>query len=154
MTTTQRSGPDIGDLDRIAGSVNSALRAARVAEHLATSTDAAEVATAHTFARSAGDAAASALSDLCRMGATVPGLPHSSKPIPLDKLDTPHVRELLAAMEAALPLAGRIDADRGRAMPVGQELSPGEPRGVDLADAVYEIVQRLRIEVHGPGGRD
>jgi hypothetical protein len=73
-------------------------------------------------------------------------------PIPLDKLDTPYTRHLLAQLEAAQDTAELLDASRGRALPPDTPLGPGESRGTDLAEAISVLCLRLRTEVYGPSG--
>jgi hypothetical protein len=69
--------------------------------------------------------------------------------IPLLQLDTPKTRELLDLLERAQAVAEEVDADRGRALPLGIELQPGESRGTDLAENISYLALRVRTEVHG-----
>lgn len=68
-------------------------------------------------------------------------------PIPFHALDTPDVRQLLAGLEALLPVAERVDAARGRA----GEVVIGGSAGLDLAEDMAQLIARISLEVHGPG---
>jgi hypothetical protein len=70
-----------------------------------------------------------------------------AQPIPFHALDTPDVRQLLAGLEALLPIAERVDAARGRA---GAEVVGGSA-GFDLAEDLVQLIARISLEVHGPG---
>jgi len=70
--------------------------------------------------------------------------------IPLFQLATPKTRELLDLLERAQAVAEEVDADRGRALPLGIELQPGESRGTDLSESISYLALRVRNEVHGP----
>ena len=86
--------------------------------------------------------------------------PLSSTPQPVEDLealkglDTPAARELLSALESLLPLAERVDAQRGRVVAEDAPVEPDETRGTDLAEALATIVLVLRLEVLGPAGLD
>lgn len=69
-------------------------------------------------------------------------------------LSDPAAPQLLALLEQAQAVAEGIDARRGRAVPVSVPLGPGEARGTDLAETISEIALRLRVDIHGPAGRD
>jgi hypothetical protein len=69
-------------------------------------------------------------------------------------LDSPDVRALLTALEAAQVIAERVDASRGRAVAFDVPLSPGESRGTDLAEVISSLCYRLRDEVGGAKGRE
>lgn len=141
-------------LDRVAGHVHAAMRAARLAQYLATP-GAAEPEEAAQAAERAGDAAteaSAALGLLDGMGARPVASP-VAEPIPLALLDTPDARELLALLRQAVPVAERLDRARGRALPAGAELLPEETHGLDLAETLSELALRLKIEVEGPTDR-
>lgn len=95
-----------------------------------------------------------ALDLLRELGATGEA-PDLSRAVPFHLLDTPDVRRLLAGLRELLPIAERIDAERGRAWP---EVVGGSA-GLDLAEAVAQMVARLELEAYGPaasvtGGRE
>ena len=69
--------------------------------------------------------------------------------IPLEQLDTPDTRELLALLEHAQAVAERIDRARGRTVGEKLPLYPGESAGTDLAESVSLLALRVRGEVHG-----
>lgn len=71
----------------------------------------------------------------------------------LATLNTPAARELLQALEMALAVAERVDAERGRALPPHIPLTQYESRGTDLAEALSNLCMRLRWEVSPPTGR-
>jgi hypothetical protein len=95
---------------------------------------------------------------LCRGLAGASPLPDSAQitpsAIPLETLDTPHTRRLLALLMEAQEVAEQIDWERGRALDESVPLLPGESRGTDLAESISEIALRVRTEVHGPRGRE
>lgn len=72
----------------------------------------------------------------------------------LTLLESPALRELLAALEKAQEIAERVDAERGHVLPKHIPLQPGESRGTDLAELIGEIAQRVRMEIEGPRGRE
>lgn len=64
-------------------------------------------------------------------------------------------RALAAGLRELMPLAERIDAARGRALP---EVVGGSA-GLDLAEDLAQMVARLELEAYGPaaavtGGRE
>ena len=145
------NGLDMATLDRAAGFARAALRASletqSAARHLDDLDDRAvlpEVA-ADTVA-----AARSCVGALQQLGATFPNMP-APQPVPLHLLDTPDTRELLERLQAALPVAERIDAARGRSL---DKAFPGDAKGLDLADALASLIARLTTEVHGMKGRE
>jgi hypothetical protein len=71
----------------------------------------------------------------------------------LATLNTSTARELLDALENAVAIAERVDAERGRALPPHVPLGPNESRGTDLAEAISNLCMRLRWEVSPPTGR-
>ena len=155
MTPTETQA---APLDRVAVHLRAAQLNAGRAQVLARH-DAAQAA---EFAGIAGEAARRALvivtSDL---GATMPpiqpGGEAGKEPTGLDlgalaSLDTPTARELLTLLEAATVCAERLDAERGRVLPPHIALQPGETTGVDFAESVNELAQRLRGEVFGRTG--
>ena len=75
-------------------------------------------------------------------------------PIPLRLLDTPASRRLMGMLRAVVEAAEMVDAERGRTLPPGAELQPGESRGTDLAESLSELLLRVRLEVEGPKGRE
>lgn len=78
----------------------------------------------------------------------------TSQPLPLSQLDTPDTRLLLALLERALIVAERVDSARGRVLPDDTQLPSVMSRGTDLAARINELTLRLRMEVHGPPGRE
>lgn len=90
--------------------------------------------------------------------APVPGFdtPHTfgvTGGIDLFALDTPDTRALLAHLDAALAVAERVDASRGRVLPAHIPVSPSESRGTDLAEVIAEVASRVRQECHGATGK-
>lgn len=77
---------------------------------------------------------------------------YATRDVPLLELDTPDTRRLLALLAEAQEVAERVDGARGRALPSSAPLLPGEGRGVDLAESIGYLKQRLALEVHGPVG--
>lgn len=69
-------------------------------------------------------------------------------------LADPEAPQLLRLIEEAQALAERIDARRGRSLPEDTALMPGESLGTDLAESLSVIALRVRLDVHGPTGRD
>ena len=167
MNTTERRGA-AEKLDRAALHIRRAQIAAGMAQAIAIS----RPETAREQAGRASDAAGRALAVLCDgLGATCPSIDDaegdSDTQTPsgetldlrgldaLDRLDTPETRALLAALEAALPVAEAVDEQRGNVLPGRIETPPGETRGIDLAESVGELVLRLRRELFGLGsGRE
>lgn len=77
----------------------------------------------------------------------------SSDTLDLFALNTPDTRELLALLDAALAVAEKIDAARGRVLPANIPTSASESRGTDLAEILAEVASRVRSEVHGATGK-
>ena len=77
-------------------------------------------------------------------------------PVPLALLDTAFARLLLDMLTRAQDVAEQVDAERGRVLADTVPLLPGESRGVDLAESISHLCERLRLEIHGPdgGGRE
>jgi len=148
MTTT-RPAP-FAVLDKIARHTDAALKAARCAEVLATIPGRGEETRA--YAEKAGDESAHAQTALLAAGASLHALPQPSS-IDLLALDTPDNRELLFLLDAALAVAERVDASRGRSLPAHIPTAPGESRGCDLAESLAEVAARVRQEVHGANSR-
>ncbi len=73
---------------------------------------------------------------------------------PLTSLNTPDTRELLALLTQAQAVAERVDTARGRALPEGTPLLPGESLGTDQAESVSALALRVRREVEGAKGRE
>ena len=61
-------------------------------------------------------------------------------------------RDLLEALDRAQRLAEVLDAQRGRTVGPKVPLGPGESRGTDYAEALSELVLRLRGEAFGMVG--
>lgn len=138
------------DLDRIAGHVHAAQRAARAAHYLLTNPEKRDdLPDPAPQVNEAGDETSAALRILATLGARRLALPVAA-PIPLAQLDTPDVRELLRMVREALPVAERIDRARGRALEPDQ---PFEVLGLDLAETLEHLAIRLETEVHGPTDR-
>ena len=71
----------------------------------------------------------------------------------LSSPDAGELAELLGLLERAQVVAERIDAARGRTVGASVTLLPGESRGTDLAEAVSELAQTVRVQLP-PSGRD
>ena len=142
---------DTPALDKAAGFARTALKASIEVRGLCRHLDDPDDRAALPFATNAAvDAARSAVGALQQLGATFPNMP-APVPIPLHLLDTPDTRELLERLQAALPIAERIDAARGRSL---DEAFPGDAKGLDLGDAVAALIARMTTEVHGARGRE
>lgn len=104
----------------------------------------------------AGEAARRVASTLSEAGFPRPTeAPASSLSLSaLANLDTRAARFLLLHLESALRAAEAVDAERGNALPAELPLQPGESRGTDYAEAVSNLLLRLRREVEGAKGRD
>ena len=44
--------------------------------------------------------------------------------------------------------------EQAQAVAANIPLAPGEARGTDFAESISEIALRVRVDVHGPQGRD
>jgi len=148
----------LADLSRIATHAHAAQRAALTASYLADGGQGVapeEAAQASTYAKTASVEAGKALSLLMRHGAKAATLPAPAHDIPLHQLDTPDARRLLDLLTEAQAVAERLDLARGRALASDFPLAAGETRGVDLAESIGELAQRLQGEIHGPqSGRE
>lgn len=153
--TTERLVPvPAGELDRLQTHAIAAMRAGGRAWHAAREAGSLE---GEALAKEARENARAIVGGLQRLGAhesdqAAAALAH---PIPFLKLDTPSVRELLAGLEALLPVAERVDAERGRSLP---EVVGGSA-GLDLAEDLAQLIARLSLELYGParsvtGGRE
>ena len=145
MTTSE-------SLTRAATHAHAALKAAGLTAVMAKREGAAQTI---PWAESARESARAALGELLAAGAEVPDQAPDPAPIPLHQLDTPDVRALAAGLRELLPIAERIDAARGRALP---EVVGGSA-GLDLAEDLAQMVARLELEAYGPaasvtGGRE
>ena len=139
-------------LDLATTHLTKAVRSARIAEAFAApGHDMAEQIP--QYAGAAADGIGNALNILQQLGGTATHLPQP-EPIPLDKLDTPDVRALRDGLRALLPIAERVDASRGRALPPSMDVPPGASRGHDVADSLAMFVARLDMEIKGPVGRE
>ena len=138
------------ELERVAGHVLAALRAAAAAHFLGMpGAPKEEAAQAADHAQAAATEAGLALGLLTGMGARPVAVPDAS-PIPLALLDTPDARELLALLRQAVIVAERLDQARGRALPPNFPLAEGETAGCDLAETLGYVALRLETEIHGP----
>ena len=139
------------ELERVAGHVHAAMRAATTAHVLsmpgAPPEDAAQ---AWEHAKGAATEAGHALGLLGGLGARPAAVPVPAEPIPLALLDTPDARELLALLRQAVIVAERLDQARGRALPPNFLLAEGETAGCDLAETLGYVALRLETEIHGP----
>lgn len=116
---------------------------------------------AREFATTAQNETGRVLGVLCDgLGATLPGIFSEGKPDPpapldlraLDLLDTPESRALLELLEKCQAAAELVDKQRGSVYPAHIPLLPGETTGVDFAESVGELTQRLRGEIFGRSG--
>jgi hypothetical protein len=150
--TTMNNAP-LSRLDQIAARVDAAMKSALVCSMLlALPPDEGRTAHAKKEADKAKEAAGNALALLSREGARPAHLP-APKDIPLELLDTPENRELLAALDAVVALAEKVDAQRGRSLPESARLHPDDTLGVDLAEDLNQIRARVYMEVHGATGK-
>jgi hypothetical protein len=142
------SSAPVADLDRIAGHVYAARRAALLTHYLITNQENADdLPNPAKPASEAAEQTGAALRLLDSLGARPALVPVSRNPIPLAQLDTPDVRELLRLVREALPVAERIDKARGRALDAG---SPFAVLGLDLAEEFEHLAIRLETEIFGP----
>lgn len=147
---------DMRQLDRIAGYVDTAMKDALVAAALIRrpTRHAEDLQFAETKAMNATNAAKIALDLLQEEGArpdTIPLPPTIG--VPLDKLDTPANRALLAALESVVQLAEKVDAERGLSVDEADRLGPNDTLGIDLAEQINQIRARVSLEIHGPKGK-
>ena len=96
-------------------------------------------------AKAAEDAAENALEILLALGARRPGQAVAADSLPLELLDTPASRRLLAALEEAQKAGEALDRERGW-------LHDGEPCG--WGEMLGGMVLTLRVEVEGPQGKE
>ena len=68
----------------------------------------------------------------------------------LASLDTSDSRSLLAGLTELLPVAERIDRERGHWF---ENALSTDTKGTDLAEAVYHLICRLKLELSGPRSR-
>ena len=147
MTT----GTDTATLAKASVFAEMALTAAQAARSFSRpNLDAEDQAKVPGYLDAAVSASRSCVATLEALGADFPATPQS-EPIPLHLLDTPDTRELLERLQAALPVAERIDAARGRSL---NEAFPGDAKGLDLGDALAALIARMTTEVHGAKGRE
>ena len=149
MSSNAGTVATLPELERVAGHVHAAMRAAKVAAFLASGPGAADALQIAAHAGTADTEAGHALGLLNGLGARPAAVPAGS-PIPLHLLDTPDARELLALLRQAVTVAERLDQARGRAFPPDVELLPDETRGLDLAEGLAEMALRLETEIYGP----
>jgi hypothetical protein len=160
MTT---AAGDVKDVQRVADLVMRAQDGAAVAGALigrvghakvSEADQAAAAVQARDLCLKAKDDCRDALTRLEAMGAEMRG-PGGSEPhpasvaaggVPLRLLDTPAVRELLAAVEAAAEKAEAVDRERGWVD------GDGDPIG--WAESLRGMAIRLRMEAEGPRGLD
>ena len=152
-TTATRSVPS-EELDRLQTHAIAAMRAGSRAWHAAREAGSLD---GEALAKEARESARAIVGGLQALGAhedkqAAAALSH---PIPFHALDTPDVRQLLAGLEALLPVAERVDASRGRA---GESVIGGSA-GFDVAEDLAQMIARLSLEIHGPaltvtGGRE
>ena len=153
-TETPRQGAKRQDaMDRAAACCKDAI------EHATSAQFATAEPSVRESARVAVHAAAEAMNLLVSVGAK--SLIGDNRQ-PLKRLDLsalailadPAAPELLALLEQAQSVAEGIDFRRGRVVDADIPLSPGESRGTDLAESISNLAQRVRVETHGPAGRD
>ncbi|MBB6054114.1 hypothetical protein [Armatimonas rosea] len=134
------------ELDRLQTHAIAAMRAGSRAWHAARECGSLEGEALAKEARENSRAVVRGLQTLgaCESDQAAAALAH---PIPFHALDTPDVRQLLAGLEALLPVAERVDAARGRAC---AEVIGGSA-GLDLAEDLVQLIARISLEIHGPG---
>ena len=71
----------------------------------------------------------------------------------LARLSTPTAAELLARLRELLPLAEKLDGERGHIMPEEYIPLPGESRGTDVAESISLLILQLKRDVEGARGR-
>ncbi len=116
------------------------------AEHFSTEALARNLDLAEGSAQAAYEAANNALTLLLACGAARPGKPIQRDAVPLEFLDTPATRELLAALEAARALARRVDRERG--------WIDADGVGVGFEESLAAQHLLLEWEVLGPRGKE
>jgi hypothetical protein len=71
----------------------------------------------------------------------------------LASLSSPLAAEMLDRLRDLLPLAEKLDAERGNAMPEEYTPAPGESRGTDVAESISLLILHLKRDVEGARGR-
>ena len=136
-------------LDQIAARVDASMKASLMCSMLLSlPPDEGRTALAKKEADRASEAAGNALETLQAEGATISPIPATGG-VPLDKLDTPANRALLACLDQAVQLAESVDAERGYSNPESHRLAPSDCLGVDLAEHIGQIRARVYLECHG-----
>jgi hypothetical protein len=115
-----------------------------------------DYAAAETAVRAANDVSQLMARRLSAEGVTFP----DAAPKPeldlgaLASLSSPTAAEILDRLRRdLLPLAERLDAERGHAMPDEYVPLPGESRGTDVAEAISLLILQLKRDVEGARGR-
>lgn len=142
-------------LDAIATRVDAAIKAALLA-HMAVRRPThrpEDLKYAQDQAMEAVNASKAAGAILQQLGARPTTLPATPEGIPIHLLDTPNVRALLAALDAAVAAAELVDAERGLSNPESMRLGPSDTLVVDLAEDINQIRARVYLEVHGATGK-
>ncbi len=148
--STSSTVATLPELERVAGHVHAAMRAALVAQSLSRrGLPPEESAQAADHAEAAATEASTALGLLSSLGVRAAGVP-SAAPVPLHLLDVPDARELLDLLRQAVIVAERLDQARGRALPPSFPLAEGETAGCDLAEVLGNVAIRLETEIYGP----
>lgn len=133
--------------DVLASRLHRAMRAARLAQLYGSQGNATG---AEQEARKAGDETQAALKTVLDRGGKVDTLPEPQDDLSvLFVLDSPNSRTLLDGLKSLLPIAERVDAERGRSLP---EVVGGSA-GVDLAEDLAQLIARLELELYGPSDR-
>lgn len=133
--------------DVLASRLHRAMRAARLAQLYGSQGDATG---AELEARKAGDETQAALKTVLDRGGKVDTLPEPQDDLSvLMVLDSPNSRELLAGLKALLPVAERVDAERGRSL----DEVVGGSAGLDLAEDLAQMIARISMEIHGVTGK-
>lgn len=135
----------VDDLDKVARSVRIAQTAAAFAGALIPG----DLEEAKRQAKTAREACTDAVTRLGAMGAKIPGVEDAPTPaawvVPLNLLDTPATRRLLAVLEEAAAAGAEVDRERGWLDADGDPTGYGETyEGRALA---------LRSEVFGPADK-
>ncbi len=150
MSSNAATVATLPELERVAGHVHAAMRAATTA-HVLTMPGAPPEDTAQGWehAKAAATESGHALGLLSNMGVRPAAVP-AAAPVPLHLLDVPDARELLDLLRQAVIVAERLDAVRGRALPPTFPLAEGETAGCDLAETLGNVAIRLETEIFGP----
>lgn len=92
-----------------------------------------------------------AMAALGRTGINAPGVGAHVKHIEgPGAFDTENSRSLLKGLEEIFPIAKRVDSERLGSRP---EMSIDGP-GYDFGKEIFGLIIRLRLEIHGPDGRN